>query len=70
MKQFGMLTKYEVYAHAGITEYWLVKPATRSIEVMILDTGEYRSLGTFTGKDTLSSRIIPDLPVHVEQFFV
>lgn len=67
---FDRLTKYEVYAHAGIAEYWIVKPATRSVELMVLDAGEYRSLGTFTGKNTLPSHVIPNLPVRVEQFFV
>lgn len=67
---FDRLTKYDVYAHAGIAEYWIARPASRSIEVMVLDGGEYRSPGSFTGKTTLPSRVIPDLPVHVEQFFL
>ncbi len=67
---FDRLTKYEIYARAGIAEYWIVKPAARSIDVMVLDAGEYRLLGTFTGKTMLPSHVIPNLPVQVEQFFV
>lgn len=67
---FDRLTKYDTYAHAGVAEYWIAKPATRSIEIMTLDGGEYRLLGSFTGKTKLPSRIIPALPVLVEQFFV
>ncbi len=64
------LTKYEKYAQAGITEYWIVKPTTHTIEVMILEHGEYRSRGIFSGQASLPSQIVPDLPVPVEQFFM
>lgn len=67
---YDRLTKYEKYAHAGIIEYWIVKPKSRSVEVLVLEDREYRSLGVFNGKATLPSRVVPDLSVRVEQFFV
>ncbi len=67
---FDRLTKYDVYAHAGVREYWIVKSAQRNVEVLVLENGEYRSLGIFNGQATLPSRVIPGLPVRVEQFFV
>ncbi len=66
---YDRLTKYEQYARAGITEYWIVKPTRRTVEVLVLENGEYRSLGVFDEQATLPSRVIPGLPVHVEQFF-
>jgi Uma2 family endonuclease len=66
---FDRPTKYEKYAHAGITEYWIVKPATRTIEVLVLEGEEYRSLGIFNGQATVPSQILPDLSVRVEQLF-
>ena len=66
---YDRLTKYEKYAHAGIREYWMVKPKSRSVEVLVLEGREYRSLGIFRGEQTLPSRIVPDLPVGVERFF-
>src|SRR2546421_5106221 len=66
---YDRLTKYEKYAHARIREYWLVKPTSRSVEVLVLEGREYRSLGIFRGEQTLPSRIVPDLPVGVEPFF-
>ena len=66
---FDRLVKYEKYARAGITEYWLIKPTTHTIEVLVLEGEEYHSLGIFSGQATLPSRILPDLPVRVEQFF-
>ncbi len=67
---FDRLIKYEKYAHAGIAEYWIVKPTSRTVEVMVLEPGEYRSLGIFSGKAQLPSRVIPGLSISVEQFFM
>lgn len=61
--------KYQVYAQAGVPEYWIANPGTRTVEVLVLDGSEYRSLGVFRGQSTLPSRVVPGLPVHVEQFF-
>ncbi len=67
---YDRLTKYEKYAQAGIPEYWLVKPTRRAVEVLVLEHGEYRSLGVFSEQQTLPSRVVPGLPVMVEQFFM
>ncbi len=63
--------KYHIYAQAGVSEYWIVEPNTKTVEVLILESGEYRSLGIFRGKATLPSRVVPDIAaVPVERFFV
>jgi len=67
---YDRLVKYEQYARAGIAEYWIVKPTRRTIEVLVLEGGEYRSLGIFHGQDGLPSRVVAGVPVRVEQFFV
>ncbi len=67
---YDRLTKFEEYAKAGIPEYWLTNARAHTIQVLALEQGDYRSLGIFRGEQTLSSRIVPDLPVGVEKFFV
>lgn len=62
--------KYEKYARAGVPEYWIVNPPRQTIEVFVLEDGEYHSLGVFEGKNLLPSQVVPGLPVHVEQFFM
>ena len=64
------ITKYEIYARYGIPEYWIVKPVQHTVEVLALENREYRSLGIFQGQHILPSKILPGLPVRVEQFFV
>lgn len=61
--------KLGVYAAAGVPEYWLAETSDQTIEVLALEEGGYRSLGVFTGATTLPSRVLPNLPVRVEQFF-
>jgi len=62
--------KQQSYASAEIPEYWVVNPDAETIEVLVLDDGAYTSLGVFYGRSILPSRIVPDMPVQVEQFFV
>jgi len=66
---YDRLTKYETYAHFGVPEYWIAKTDPRTVEVLVLENGKYRSLGVFRGQETLPSRIVPEMPVHVDQFF-
>jgi Uma2 family endonuclease len=61
--------KQAAYARAGVPEYWIVNPKHQTIEVLVLEGSLYRSLGSFSGRATLPSQIVPDLPVSVEQFF-
>lgn len=61
--------KLEAYACAGVPEYWVVTPGSKTVEVLILEDGVYSSLGLFQGRAVLPSRIVPDMRVRVEQFF-
>ena len=61
--------KYVAYAQAGVKEYWIAEPKAHTIEVLLLEDGAYRSAGVFSGEQTLPSRVVPNFPVQVEQFF-
>ncbi len=62
--------KLDAYIQAGVPEYWIVDPASRTLEVLVIEAGTYSSHGIFEEAMTISSKIIPDFPVHIEQFFV
>ncbi len=66
---FDRLSKYEAYARAGVPEYWIANPERGTVEVLVLEGDDYQSLGIFRGEQILPSRIVPNLPVRVEQFF-
>jgi len=61
--------KLDAYASAGVPEYWVVNPDAQTVELLVLERGVYRSLGVFSGQASLLSRVVPDFPVEVEQFF-
>ena len=61
--------KQDAYERAGVTEYWIADPYARTIEILRLEDGAYRSVGVFTGAATLPSLVVPNLPVSVESFF-
>ena len=62
--------KYLAYERAGIREYWIADPIAQTIEVLLLEQGEYHTLGVFTGKAGIPSQIVPTIEtVRVEEFF-
>jgi Uma2 family endonuclease len=62
--------KQDAYACGGVPEYWIVNPEARTVEILMLQTGEYHSLGVFRGKAILPSQVLPGFTVRVEQFFL
>ncbi len=61
--------KYQTYARAGVTEYWIVDPVAHTIEIFILKEGEYQFAGIFSGEQIVHSKVIPDFPVQARQIF-
>ena len=66
---YDRLVKYSVYEMAGVTEYWLVNAGEQTIEVFVLEDGQYRSLGIFQEEKAVLSRIVPGEATSVVQFF-
>jgi len=58
--------KFDVYAEAGIREYWIVDPtpAARAIEVYVLRGEAYALLGRFGPDDTVRSEVLPGFGVR------
>jgi Uma2 family endonuclease len=60
-KRYDRTIKREAYARAGIREYWYVDLLARTIEVLFLEDGAYRSIALLSGRDRLLSRVVPTL---------
>ncbi len=63
-----METKPAEYCRAGISEYWVIDPEKRTIEVLKLEPGaaSYLSHGVFCVGETASSATYPGLAIDVE----
>lgn len=53
--------KRELYARGGVTEYWIVDPDAKSIEVLVLKGEEYRTLVHAEGKTGVKSTVLPEV---------
>jgi Uma2 family endonuclease len=67
--KFDRQKKYQAYAQAGITEYWIVDPKAYTIEVFTLKDGDYQCAGIFSGEQFIQSKVIPDFPVQARRIF-
>lgn len=61
--------KREQYQAAGVPEYWIVDPESRSIEVLMLDGGRYARSGLFRVADTLTCRLLPGFELELTDVF-
>lgn len=59
------LRKLNLYARAGVQEYWLVTPHPFMLEMLSLTPEGYLHRGTFSGSDLVESRVFPELRVDL-----
>jgi Uma2 family endonuclease len=61
------MLKSTVYARAGVPEYWIVDPPSRSIEVFSLEGAGYVVSSGATGSGSILSRVLPGLAIQVDE---
>lgn len=61
--------KFDVYEKAGVTEYWLADPKTRSVEVYTLSNGEYALHGQFIADELITSTVLSGLTIKTSTLF-
>ena len=62
-------TKFNLYQQAGVQEYWIVDPASRSVQVFVLDNGHYVAKDYGTSEDTLKVNVLKDCTIDLSQVF-
>ena len=63
------IIKRKPYAKFGVTEYWIVDPEEKSIEVMELEEKGFRTVSIFKSQDVLASKTFSDLDLNIEEVF-
>lgn len=62
--------KREKYREGGVPEYWIVDPASASVEVLTLREGAYIRYGVFRKNEILRSPVLPTLEIALAEVFV
>jgi len=57
--------KRKRYEHFGVREYWLVDPDLNTVEILRLESGQYRRAGLVEGSGTLTSPLFPGLTLDL-----
>ena len=63
------IRKYSTYMEFGINEYWMVNPELKTVEVYVLEAGEYKQAAIYKGDDCAVSQIFGGLKIHLEEVF-
>lgn len=63
------LTKCNLYQRAGVREYWIVDPASRSAQVFVLEDGRYAAKDFGASEDKLKVNILDGCVIDLSQVF-
>jgi Uma2 family endonuclease len=66
-----LVMKCELYARAGVAEYWIVDVEAGHVEVLALKRGksDYARSGLFRRGETLRSPLLPELAIPLDEVF-
>ena len=71
-RERDLITKRAEYAAAGIQEYWIVDPETRSVTVLMLEgptSSQYHEHGVFACGTIATSVLLPGFAANVTELF-
>jgi Uma2 family endonuclease len=61
--------KLKAYARYGVTEYWIVDPVERAVEIYRLTPTGYQLARSFSEEESLSSPMLPGFELQVVSLF-
>jgi Uma2 family endonuclease len=61
--------KFKLYEKHGVKEYWIVNPETHAVLLYFLENGEFAKPAYFKRKETLTSRVLTNLEIPLEEVF-
>ena len=64
-----LVRKRQVYAEAGIAEYWIFDELNETVILLELRDGEYVERTVLTGDDTLTTPLLPGLEIPLAGIF-
>lgn len=64
-----LVRKRQIYAEAGVSEYWIFDPVNDTVLPLELHGGEYIQRSTLTAADTLTTALLPGLVIPLADIF-
>jgi Uma2 family endonuclease len=61
--------KFDVYEEAGVLEYWIVYPESKTILVYLLENGKYKGLKPVSYEGFVVSKVLEGIEIDVEEVF-
>ena len=65
--EYDRTLKYEIYAEAGVPEYWIIDPHERTIKVFALRDGGYEQLGRYGEGETARSKLSDGFTAAIDE---
>ena len=64
-----LVRKRQIYAEAGVLEYWPIDPRNDTVTQLELQDGEYVERAVLTANDTLTTPLLPGLSIPLADIF-
>ena len=64
-----LVRKWQVYAEAGVLEYWIFDPSADSATLMELSDSQYAERAVLNADDTLTTPLLPGLSIPLADVF-
>jgi Uma2 family endonuclease len=64
------IEKRDLYEQHGVREYWMLDPEAGTIEVLALESGEYRLAGRWREGETARSQLLEGFAARVDSVFL
>ena len=61
--------KFHLYEQAGVSEYWIVRPWDKEVNIFVLDQGCYRGIAPVVEGKEITSVKFPTLSIHMNDIF-
>jgi Uma2 family endonuclease len=62
--------KKEIFGKYGLTEYWLIEPVAKTLEIYTQNDGRLDLVGYYSGQDEVVSPTLPELRFTLDTIFV
>lgn len=67
--RYDKLIKFNLYRRAGVREYWIVDPASRTVCVYILEGGRYHSGTVYPADSSVPVSVLEDCRIDLSKVF-